>query len=399
VATRPAATRSEELRRHNLSRLLALVHQHGEQSRADLTAALHLNRSTIGDLVSDLVDLGLVTERRPVSAERAGRPSHVVVPRTEGAFVLSVDIGVEQLTLAVVGLGGSVVARSTHDIEGSGRRPDRIAARVARYGAKLMDELGAATPVAVGVSVPGAVRRPDDIVELAPNLGWKHVPFARQLEAKLPWRIPVKLGNDADLAALGEHQRGAAIGLDHVIFVMGSVGIGAGVIVEGSGMYGAGGFAGEIGHVTINPEGPPCHCGSSGCIETYLGEHALLRAAGVTTEHGAEVLNEVFARAEAGHTREADAVHTTALWLGRALSILVNVFNPRGIIVGGTLARVMQLEPSLVESVLDQRAMAAARADASILLPGLGTDSALIGAAEAAFAQLLEAPDLLHRSA
>lgn len=399
MVTRLAATRSEELRRHNMSRLLALVHQHGEQSRADLTTALRLNRSTIGDLVADLVALGLVTERRPMSGDRAGRPSHVVVPRAEGAFVLSVDVGVEQLTLAVVGLGGGVHARSSHAVEGSGRRPDRIAARIARAGERLMKQVTDTPPVAVGVSVPGAVRRGtgtvDGVVELAPNLGWRHVAFGQQLRAKLPWDIPVKVGNDADLGAVGEHQRGAAIGLDNVIYLTGSVGIGAGIIVDGREMYGAGGFAGEIGHVTINPDGPPCHCGSTGCIETYLGEHALLRAAGVTDEHGAAALANVFAAAEAGDGRAEEGVRTTALWLGRALAILVNVFNPQAIVVGGSLSHVIRLERALMEQVLDQRAMAASRADAAILLPGLGEDSALIGAAESAFAELLAAPDLI----
>lgn len=403
MVTRLAATRSEELRRHNMSRLLALVHQHGEHSRAELTHALKLNRSTIGDLVADLVALGLVTERRPMSGDRAGRPSHVVVPRAEGAFVLSVDVGVEQLTLAVVGLGGGVLARSTHDIEGSGRRPDRIAGRIARAGERLMRQVTDNPPVAVGVSVPGAVRRGtgtvDGVVELAPNLGWRHVAFGQQLRGKLPWDIPVKVGNDADLGAVGEHQRGAAVGLDNVIYLTGSVGIGAGIIADGREMYGAGGFAGEIGHVTINPDGPPCHCGSTGCIETYLGEHALLRAAGVTDEHGAAALAKVFEAAEAGDARAEEAVRTTALWLGRALAILVNVFNPQAIVVGGSLSHVIRLERPLMEQVLDQRAMAASRADAAILLPGLGEDSALIGAAESAFAELLAAPDLITAAA
>ena len=145
--------------------------------------------------------------------------------------------------------------------------------------------------------------------------------------------------------------------------------------------------------MTINPDGPPCHCGSTGCIETYIGEHALLRAAGITDRHGPRVVEAVFADAEAGQPAAAEAVRTVAIWLGRSLANLVNCFNPQAIVVGGSLAEVVRLERALVESELDRRAMAAARAGVQLLLPGLQQDSALIGAAELAFTDLLEAPD------
>lgn len=388
------AVRPEEIRRHNLSLLLRHIHQHGELTRAELTAATGLNRSTIGALVSDLVGLGLVTEYVPSVRDRAGRPSHVVAPRADGPYVLAVDVAVERIVTATVGLGGTVHERRLIAIDGADRRPEAVIARIVSDAKWLSARRpGIAGPAGIGVSIPGTVRRRDGFVEHAPNLNWRAVPFAQLLAAQLPVSLDVHVGNDADLGAVAEHQRGAAIGYDHLIYLNGSVGVGSGIIAEGIQLYGTGGYAGEIGHMTINPDGPPCHCGSTGCIETYIGEHALLRAAGVIDRHGPRAVDTVFIEAASGDERARAAVRTVAVWLGRSLANVVNCFNPQAIVVGGSLAEVVRLERLTVETELDRRAMSAARAGVQLLLPGLRQDSALIGAAELAFQGLLAAPD------
>jgi predicted NBD/HSP70 family sugar kinase len=387
------AVRPEEIRRHNLSLLLRHIHQHGELTRAELTAAIGLNRSTIGALVSDLVGLGLVIEYVPSVRDRAGRPSYVVAPRADGPYVVAVDVAVERIVTASVGLGGVIHERRQVAIKGVNRRPDLVAARIVEDVQWLAKRRSGIGPVGIGVSIPGTVGRRDGLVEHAPNLGWRAVPFGRLLAQLLPFELDVYVGNDADLGAVAEHQRGAAIGYDHMVYLNGSVGVGGGVIAEGAQLYGANGYAGEIGHMTINPDGPKCHCGSTGCIETYIGEHALLRAAGLSERLGSRAVDRVFVNAAAGDEQARAAVHSVAIWLGRSLSNLVNCFNPQVIVVGGSLAELVRLERGTVEAELDRRAMAAARASVKLLLPGLHQDSALIGAAELAFQGLLAAPD------
>lgn len=394
MAARRLAVRPEEMRRLNLSLLLRHIHQHGELTRAELTAATGLNRSTIGALVSDLVGLGLVSEYVPSGRDRAGRPSHLVAPRPDGPYVLAVDVAVERIVTATVGLGGVVHERRLVAIDGADRRPDAVIARIVADAQWLgARRPGSAVPVGVGVSIPGTVRERDGFVEHAPNLNWRAVPFAELLADAMPAVADVVIGNDADLGAVAEHQRGAAIGYDHMVYLNGSVGVGSGIISEGIQLHGTGGYAGEIGHMTINPDGPPCHCGSTGCIETYIGEHALLRAAGVTDRHGPRAVDALFIDAASGDPRARQAVRSVALWLGRGLANIVNMFNPQAIVVGGSLAEVVRLERLTVETELDRRAMAASRAGVKLLLPGLGQESALIGAAELAFGGLLDAPD------
>ncbi|MGX7679778.1 ROK family protein [Jatrophihabitans sp. DSM 45814] len=390
---RTSAVRPEEIRRHNLGLLLGEIHRHGELTRAELTSVLGLNRSTIGGLVTDLVNLGMVTEYVPAGRDRAGRPSYVVAPRSDGPYVLAVEVDVERIVSAAVGLGGTVHARRETPIDGPGRAPEAVARQIVRDATWLAGRLPtSARLIGVGVSVPGTVSRQDGFIEHAPNLDWRGVPLASLLSDRLGGQLEIRVGNDADLGALAEHLRGAAVGLDNVVFINGSVGVGGGIIADGSQLRGVGGYAGEIGHIMLNPDGPPCHCGSTGCIETYIGEHALLRAAGIDRHGPAEVAG-VFASAHAGDPRAVEAVRTVAVWLGRTLATLVNVFNPQAIIVGGSLAEVLRLERQTIETEIDHRAMSASRCIVQVLPPGLGPESSLIGASELAFQTLLAAPD------
>ena len=224
----------------------------------------------------------------------------MVAPRSDGPYVLAVDVAVERIVTATVGLGGVVHERRQVAIDGSARRLEAVISRIAADAEWLAARRpGGGGPVGVGVSIPGTVRRRDGYVEHAPNLNWRAVPFA-QLLAEAMGGPDVQIGNDADLGAVAEHQRGAATGYDHLVYLNGSVGVGGGIISEGNPLHGSGGYAGEIGHMTINPDGPPCHCGSTGCIETYIGEHALLRAAGVTGRHGPRAVDAVFIDAASG---------------------------------------------------------------------------------------------------
>ena len=143
------------------------------------------------------------------------------------------------------------------------------------------------------------------------------------------------MGNEADLGALGEHRRGAGRGYEHLVFVSGEVGIGAGLVIEGRPMLGAAGYAGEAGHMLVNPKGRQCTCGAFGCWETEAGEAALLRAAGVRGARGVAAVDAVRGEGEAGDESAAAAVAEIGHWLGVGVGNLVNLLNPEVVVLGG----------------------------------------------------------------
>jgi predicted NBD/HSP70 family sugar kinase len=313
----PAGATQDEVRRHNVSTLLRHVHVHGAISRAELTSVMGLNRSTIKALVAELDDAGLVREEIPETRLGAGRPSHVVVPRPDAAYVLSANVRVDGISAAAVALAGTVLARREFRIDGVGSRPEVVVGRLAAELRKLRDRVPAgAWPVGVGVGVPGLVRRADGYIEHAPNLTWRNVDFGRLLGERLGLGVPLHIGNDGDVGALAEHTRGAGRGVDNMIYMAGDVGVGGGLIVDGRMVRGAGGYAGEIGHVMVNPAGRPCRCGSVGCLETEVGEDALLVAAGLEPGGGRPALSAVLAGARGGDPAASAAVRHVAGWLG-----------------------------------------------------------------------------------
>lgn len=386
-----AGVRTDEVRRRNLSAVLALLHTHGRLSRAELTARLGLNRSTIGALVGDLVIHELVCEvGAEVARSGAGRPSLVVEPDSDRVCVIAADLGAGHLSVARVGLGGHVLDRR----DGGPCSPGDVGEITGEVAALCGELVRAAEPgtriLGIGATVPGVVRRQDGLVRSAPNLGWTDVPFARLLGDATGMRVDV--GNDADAGALAEHMRGAAAGYRDMIYLSGEVGVGGGILVDGRPLHGLGGYAGEVGHLPIGDRSRQCRCGSYGCWETEVGENGVLVAAGRPAGGGLPAVREVIRAARAGDVAASAGVDRVARSLGVGAGALVNVFNPAIIVFGGTLAEVLRAAEPIVRTVVDETAMAAAAAQVRLVPQALGDDSVLLGAAELGFRDLLADP-------
>ena len=388
-----AGARASAVRRHNLGALLECLHLTGPASRSQLGAATGLNRSTVADLVHELAGRGLVVEEGVSLSSGPGRPSPVVHVRASGAVALAVELGVESIAAAAIGLGGHVLHQLRVELPRGETSP--------RDAVRLVTELAASLEVApadlrvtgAGVAVPGLTRRADGFVHLAPNLGWKGVELGAMLAEALHLPLErVRVGNEADLGALGEHRRGAGRGCDHLVFVSGEVGIGAGLIIEGRPMLGAAGYAGEAGHMLVNPHGRQCTCGAFGCWETEAGEAALLRAAGVRGVRGIAAVDAVVERVTAGDEAAAVAVAEIGHWLGVGVGNLVNLLNPEVVVLGGIF---QPLFPFLREPMLGAvRARTLDEVSEPVLVvpSDLGTSAQLHGAAEVVLDTLLADP-------
>ncbi|GGS51979.1 hypothetical protein GCM10010156_08280 [Planobispora rosea] len=276
-----AGPSQEEIRRHNLGALLRHVHLSGPTSRAELTNRMGLNRSTIMALTADLTAAGLVREELPRETRRAGRPSLVVRPESARVYVFAFDVGVDRLVAARVGLGGTILDRRETVRRRGPFSLEEVVGPLAAF-ARQMHRKTRPDTVCVGVAAAfsGGVDRGDGVVRFGPNMGSVDVPFGEEMGRRLGLGLPVAVGNDANLGALAEHTRGVGVGCRDLIYLHGDVGIGGGVIVNGTLLGGHRGFGGEVGHMVVNPRGRPCGCGSLGCLEAEVGERALLEAAG-----------------------------------------------------------------------------------------------------------------------
>lgn len=385
--------RSETIRRANLSAILRELHLRGPLSRSELVTRTGLTRSGIRAVLSDLVSLDLAREERAPSQGAPGRPSPLVRPNPAGATVLALEIAVDSLAVGVIGLGGEV-ADSVRVDRPRGRfsleeTVDDLVelARVVRARARTRGSM-----IGVAVAVAGIVRRSDGVVRRAPNLGWRDMPLGASLTAALKTALPISVANDADLGALAELRRGAAVGSNHVLFISGEVGVGGGLIVDGRPFTGLAGYAGEVGHIPVNPAGSVCRCGSVGCWETEVGESALLTRAGRLPDGGRAEVDAVLRDAAAGSPAAMNALNNVGRWLGVGLAGLVNVLNPELIVLGGQFGRIHPHVIATLRAELDRMTLEASREFVRVVPATLGVDAPLLGAAELAFEPLLADP-------
>lgn len=391
-----AGPSQDEIRRHNLGTLLRYVHVRGPTSRAELTASLGLNRSTIGALTTDLAGAGLVHEEVPRGLGRAGRPSLVVRPQSEKFYVYAFTIEVDRIMAARVGLGGVVLDRRTVARPRGLRPADKVVAPLAEF-VRETEKLVPDDAVCIGsaAGVCGVVRQEDGLVRFSPHVGWidddLRKALAEALGASRGAGVVPLVRTVAEVAALAEHTRGVAVGVNNLIYLHGDAGISGGIIAGGRPVTGHAGYGGEVGHMAVNPQGRPCSCGSRGCWETEIGEHALIRAAG-RDGTGRGAVTAVVEAAARGDAMAQEGLRHVGDWLGFGVANLVNIFNPEMIVFGGTLRDIYLASAAQVRGRINRMCVQAVREHVRLRTGALGDDAGLLGAAELAFERLLADP-------
>jgi predicted NBD/HSP70 family sugar kinase len=380
---------------NNAARLLAALHgRGGTATRAELTAQLDCGRSAVSYALSDLVERGLVTvDDHPApgqaGASGRGRPSHQVSVAPTAPIAIGVHLRVDTLDVSIVELGGRIVRTEREPVEPS-PDVDITFQRIGRLVRLIAQEAG--RPCAgVGVSMPSPVRAADGFALAPRHLNWGGVPVRELLEAEFGGRWPLRIGNDANLAALAEHRHGAGREARNLLFVTTEhIGIGGGLVADGGLYTGASGYAMEVGHTTANAGGEQCRCGARGCLEAEADARALLRAAGrpdtpaTGLEYRARV---VLADAEAGDPRARKAAQIVAARLGSGLAVLVNLLDPDRIVLGGLLARLLAITPEPLAQALHEGSFLERAVPVPVVPAKLGAP-AMLGAAELVLAPL-----------
>ena len=233
---------------------------------------------------------------------------------------------------------------------------------------------------------------------MAPNLHWEDVPVTRMLSDALG---PVNIENEANLGALAELTDGAGTGLRDFVYISGEIGIGAGIVIRGDLFRGARGFGGEIGHLTIDAYGPPCPCGSRGCLERLAGQEAILRlagwdprvrSAGSRPEWPGAMLAE---SARGGHAKTLEALSQVGHTLGIAAAAAVNLLNPEALLLGGYFAPLTEWLREPIENELHRRLLAGDGSGCAVLAARLGGEAAVRGAVAMSRRQALDDPAAL----
>jgi predicted NBD/HSP70 family sugar kinase len=356
-----ANLRQASLRHANLALVTRTVlAAEAPPSRADVATATSLTRSTVSRLVDELVAGGVLEEVESVVGG-PGRPGRPATPLTasRGRFAaLGLQIGVGHLAARLVDLSGTVLAERLVNVDLAGSKPSSALRRLGSLAAQVLAEApDGCRVVGAGLALPGLVDVEGGRLLSAPNLGWEDVVPGTALSDTVGG-LGLRVGNEADLAAyaFAHPAPGRDSQPQDFVYLSGEVGIGGAVVLDGEVMTGRHGWAGEIGHVCVDPDGPVCRCGSTGCLEQYAGRLAMLLAAGLDA---AAIDGELRGRVEAGDEQACDAVRSAGRALGIALGGVVNVLDIPTVVLGGHLAQVGELLSPEVEAVLARRVLSA----------------------------------------
>jgi glucokinase-like ROK family protein len=395
------------VRERNLSIVLRYIWDAGRPiARARLTEISGLNKSTMGNLLAQLQAWRFVHETGTINVG-PGRPGTMIDIDSGGGRLIGAEIGVDFISVVVTDLKASVVWRKKIDTNGSARQQAEVIALTERLLQEAIDETHA-TPqrlIGIGVGVPGLVDHATGTLLFAPNLGWSNVPLREMWQR---YGVPVIIENEANAAALGEHMIGAAKHVDNYIYLSTGVGLGGGLMIDGKLYGGVGGYAGEIGHMTLAPDGPQCACGNRGCWETFVGPTAILDRVREVARQGRtpilmsqpEVLGDpgairmphVFEAAACGEAAVRQVLDDVGRYLGIGIANLLNAFNPSMVVLGGVLSLAGPYILPLLRHEVEARALSAARSNVEIKLSAFKFDACVMGGASLIVREILNDP-------
>lgn len=372
----------ESLRELNKLRVIDALRRSGTASRSDLARLTGLSRTTVAAVVGELQERGLVVERpdeTPVEASR-GRPPVMLRLDSAAGGVLGIDLGHSHVRVALGDLSSTVLAERFEQVDVDSDAHGALEA-AARLADEALEEAGLdpGRLVGAGLGLPGPVDRLLGTIGTSITLpGWSGFNAREELERRLGG-LHVEVDNDANLGALGEISFGAGRGLTDVIYVKVATGIGAGLVLDGALHRGATGIAGELGHVSVRPEGVVCTCGNRGCLQTVAAAGPLLAV--LQDAHGAGLtVADMLELAAAGDLAARRVLNDGGRDIGRALADLCNLINPAAVIVGGELAAAGEPLLAGIRDAIDRHALPGSAQAVSVIAGVLGERAEVLGA-------------------
>jgi len=391
------------MRELNISLILSHLRTKPSQTRAVLAEQTGLTRSSVTNLVDELVERGLVCETGLVPSQ-GGRPGTTLELNPAAGCAIAVEFRIGSITALLTDFVGK--PRQREHIQTDISNPDSAIQQAEQLIDHLLADHAEKMPLGIGVGIGGIVNIQDGTVQFVSSLkNWRNVSLKAQWSAR--YKLPVYMGNEAHIAALGERYFGAAAGCNNFVYLdMVGYGIGAGIVINGRLFQGINGYAGEVGHTVLDIDGLVCACGKRGCWETLVGTEAIVSyirdciARGETSQivemvHGdlSRIDFDIVCEAlHSGDSLASKACHRVSLLTATGINNLINVFNPEMVILGGTLG--LALEPFLseIKDWIESQALPPMTGTFDIRVSQLGTDTCLMGAAALVLDEILREP-------
>jgi glucokinase-like ROK family protein len=394
------------VRRINLSLILNKVFEKPSLSRAELAELTGLTRSTVSSLVQELLEYRLLHETG-LAAGSVGRPSMQLELNPQAGFMVGCEVGVDFISVIVTDFRAQVIWQH-RETTPAGTSQQAILARILALLDQAVANGGTEcdTPcglLGIAVGVPGLVDHASGKLLFAPNLEWRDVPLLDILNRQFPSTL-IFVENEANVAALGEYFFGAAKGYEEVLYISAGIGLGGAVVRNGQLVKGKAGFAGEFGHMTIEPDGLPCKCGNQGCWETLATQAAVFRCIQAELRNGRQsklpktVLDDaqtltvplVVDAARASDPVARQALTEVGRYLGIGIASLVNALNPDLVVLGGILSEADEFVLPVIEEELTRRALPWNAEATRVVIAHHGSDACVMGGVAIVFQSTID---------
>ena len=379
--------------------VLHLIWHEQQISRAEIARRLGLSRSTVTEIIKELLQSGFV-EEVGIGESSGGRRPIVLEFQNDARYVLGVEVGAIHVTGTLIDLSGKILVslKRPHPV-----RTDPVGTRslIIDIGKTCLGRVprGSSKLLSIGVALPSPVdpNRPEFISEVVIP-AWRGRTELDEIARFFD--VPVFIDNDANLGALAEHRWGAGRGVEDLTYVKLAYGIGSGFILRGEIYRGASGIAGEMGHISINPEGPECVCGQRGCLATYVGGEALETRAMELLERtaGTRLRRDDLSLSKLEESALKDDPIAIQLYsevtghLSQAIKGWINMMNPSRIILGGSMARLGDRLTQPIQESINAAALLSSVASTPIRVGELGELAESVGAATLALEEVFAQP-------
>jgi glucokinase-like ROK family protein len=389
----------------NRSIILNFIRLEGSISRADIAHRTKLSRSAVSNIISSLLDEGIVQETGTGESKGGRRPIMVNFNYTAG-YILGVDLGSNHLLTLVTDLEGNPIEEFSAPFSVD-MGPERGLPVLIEHIQSVLNKpmMKGKRVVGLGIGVPGPLDYTTGTIVAPPIMpGWNNVPLRQKLLELL--NIEVLVENDANLGAIGERWKGAGQGKQQLAYIKIGTGIGCGLIMDGKIYRGSRGSAGEIGHITISPDGPPCKCGNSGCLESMAAGPAIVNRAILAIQakresmirlemlHTEQAIQEIAQAAHNGDALAQELFRNAGRHIGTAIANLINLFNPEMVIIGGGVADAGDLLLNPIQETVKRRSLPSNYNDTVIACAQLGREAIAIGAATMVLQEVFKGPKL-----